>query len=235
MTAVSARSLFGPALLAATLASALIGVVGALSTSGSPFSSWLIAAASAALLLGPATLGISSEGAWRKPAFWLACGLGLSLGPLTVFGGLLKTATHHRPLGAATFAVIACALVVGSVLVCWRAGVLVERAEATRGRLIRSVVGAVALLSGAWALFALIKQAASSDFVFGFVQLAFALLTLWFASRRKTQDKLAGLPAFVGLGAWISLVLAGAILAATLDPQVASAPSTAILWLLFAP
>jgi len=37
----------------------------------------------------------------------LACGTALSALPLALFGGVLKSTTHHRPLGGATFAVAA--------------------------------------------------------------------------------------------------------------------------------
>jgi hypothetical protein len=40
----------------------------------------------------------------------LACGTALSALPLALFGGVLKSTTHHRPLGGATFAVAALCL-----------------------------------------------------------------------------------------------------------------------------
>lgn len=39
-------------------------------------------------------------------------GVALSSLPLALFGGVLKSTTHHRPLGGATFAVVACVVLV---------------------------------------------------------------------------------------------------------------------------
>jgi hypothetical protein len=235
MTGEAARLPLGSGLLAATIASCLIGLVPAFSSSGSTFSNWLIAAGSVALLVGPAALGLGSRGSWRKPAFWIGCGLALPLVPLMLLGGLLKTATHHRPLGAATFAFIACAVVAGSVVFCWRAQTLTDRLSGPRGGLIRSVVGGAALLSGGWVLLRLVQLASSSNFVLALAELALSLLALWVASHPKTQQRLANVPSLVGIAAWLSMVLAAALVAMSLDPQLAGTPSTAVLWLLLAP
>lgn len=239
MTEAAAQPLVGPSLLSATLVASLVGLVPALGAGGSG-SVWLLGAASAALLLGPATLGVTTTSSSHKPGFWLGAGLVLTLTPLTILGGLLKTSTHHRPLGAATFAVIACIFAVGCVAFCWRAGTLAESSRPSRGRLIRSVVGSAALLSGGWVLLRLARLATSSDFGFAVLQLCLLVSGLWLGSLEKTRKSLAKVPALVGTGVWLSMVLAGAILAITLDPRSldprgTQAASTALLWLLFAP
>ncbi len=50
----------------------------------------------------------------------LLLGAGLSLLPLAFFGGVLKSSTHHRPLGGATFAVGALLVLAACVVLAFR-------------------------------------------------------------------------------------------------------------------
>ncbi|HEY6727388.1 MAG TPA: hypothetical protein VI197_25310, partial [Polyangiaceae bacterium] len=76
---------------------------------------WLACAGSGALVLGPAWFGVRTLlPDWRSLAM-LGCGVGVALGPIMLVGRLIKTATHHRPLGAMTYAVVACV----GVLCAW--------------------------------------------------------------------------------------------------------------------
>lgn len=69
---------------------------------------------------------------------WLAVALLLSFGPLSLLGEWLSRSTHHRPLGAVTFAVFAVLLMAVVALCAWRA----------LGSLrVQKPVGAVAALS----------------------------------------------------------------------------------------
>lgn len=70
-------------------------------------------------LVGSVSLLIAPTGLWLRRAVErglppadraLACGVSLSTLPLALFGGVLKSTTHHRPLGGATFAVAALCL-----------------------------------------------------------------------------------------------------------------------------
>lgn len=70
-------------------------------------------------LFGSASLLVVPIGLWLRRAVErglppadraLACGVSLSALPLALFGGVLKSTTHHRPLGGATFAVAALCL-----------------------------------------------------------------------------------------------------------------------------
>jgi hypothetical protein len=76
-------------------------------------------AASALALVGATSLVVVPLGLWLRraqAAGWpradraLATGAALSGLPLALFGGVLKSTTHHRPLGGATFAVAALCL-----------------------------------------------------------------------------------------------------------------------------
>jgi hypothetical protein len=72
---------------------------------------WLAATGLYGMLLGVlgASLRVSRPLPRRTPALLL--GLGFALGPLALFGMLLFKQTHHRPLGAATYAVCAAIVV----------------------------------------------------------------------------------------------------------------------------
>jgi hypothetical protein len=86
-----------------------------------PLAVWL-------LLLAATTLVVVPVGLWLRRALLkdptsadraLLLGGALSTLPLALFAGVLKSTTHHRPLGGATFAVVACvvlALCIGLAL-----------------------------------------------------------------------------------------------------------------------
>jgi len=114
---------FGYGLFVATLCAALAALPAALRASSAGASlpmAWLALWGAAALMSGPIA------GAWRvarplSAAAWsLPLGLALSLAPLLVFARVLKSATHHRPLGGATFAIVAALLVLGATAVAAR-------------------------------------------------------------------------------------------------------------------
>jgi hypothetical protein len=52
----------------------------------------------------------------------LVDGAALSSLPLALFGGVLKSGTHHRPLGGATFAVGACVVIACCIALAFRVG-----------------------------------------------------------------------------------------------------------------
>jgi hypothetical protein len=76
-------------------------------------------AATAVVLVGSVSVVVVPVGLWLRRAREagltradraLGCGAALSALPLALFGGVLKSTTHHRPLGGATFAVAALCL-----------------------------------------------------------------------------------------------------------------------------
>jgi hypothetical protein len=82
---------------------------------------WAVTASplAALALFGSVSLVIAPAGLWLRRAVErgvpptdraLGCGVSLSALPLALFGGVLKSTTHHRPLGGATFAVAALCL-----------------------------------------------------------------------------------------------------------------------------
>jgi hypothetical protein len=70
-------------------------------------------------LAAPLCAGLRRLGGVRLA--WLAVALLLSFGPLSLLGEWLSRSTHHRPLGAVTFAVFAAGVMGAMALCAWRA------------------------------------------------------------------------------------------------------------------
>jgi len=128
---------FAGGLLAGTAAGLVVALPGAwrATSAGSSFvAGWFVLWGAAALLVGPLAGALRLLRPEPKGLAVLALGVGLASGPWVVFAGLLKRATHHRPLGAVTFAVLGTAILIGTLLISAR--VLAMARGAGRGRRI---------------------------------------------------------------------------------------------------
>jgi hypothetical protein len=72
-----------------------------------------------ALVLGPALVLARAVRGERKGLSRALVGFGLAAAPLALLASGLKSGTNHRPLGAATFAVLALGTLLVSVVVAW--------------------------------------------------------------------------------------------------------------------
>jgi hypothetical protein len=110
---------------------------------------WIALAGGSALVLGPVVALLAV--ALQNPTRLLAplSGVALSAAPLALLGLVLKTQTHHRPLGAATFAVLAFVVVSFCVVVALRIARAAEKREPSARRALLSllVAGAFGSLS----------------------------------------------------------------------------------------
>jgi hypothetical protein len=75
---------------------------------------------SSALLLAPAAAALRVARPLPRMALALPAAVLLALPVLIVLARVLKTTTHHRPLGAATFAVLALGILLGALAVTGR-------------------------------------------------------------------------------------------------------------------
>jgi hypothetical protein len=73
-----------------------------------------------ALVLGPLLVCANALGGEPRRGRSAFFGLAIAAAPLALLAEGLKRSTHHRPLGAATFAVFALATIAGSMLAAWR-------------------------------------------------------------------------------------------------------------------
>lgn len=92
---------------------------------------------------------------------WLAATFGNSLWLLSTLGAQLHGKTHHRPLGGATFAVVAAAIFIGCGSVAARA-VSLSRSPLERTRRLGMVLGIVLLLLGGLGTLSVVNRALSS-------------------------------------------------------------------------
>jgi hypothetical protein len=104
-------------------AAAIAAVPAAIRTSGAGVSlvvAWLSLWGSAALMLAPAVGALRVARPLPPGALAVPAALLISAPLLIVLARILKTTTHHRPLGAATFAMLAAAVVLGAIAVAAR-------------------------------------------------------------------------------------------------------------------
>jgi hypothetical protein len=110
---------------------------------------------SAASLFGPLLAGLAAARPLSPALRAVLLGLGLSALPLAKLAGMLKAATHHRPLGAVTFAALALLSCLGIIAVSARLLAVTGAARSlpargARGALILgAVAGPLLLLGGA--------------------------------------------------------------------------------------
>ena len=143
---MSFRAGLGLGCAAATLA-AVPAAVRVAADGGSLALGWLLLAGGSALVLGPvAALARSARPMPPAVLAALAGSAAVSI-PLAVFARLLHQNTHHRPLGAATFAVVALLLLVVASFTAWRALVWLQVSSA-RGRVLAvSIFGTTTLVA----------------------------------------------------------------------------------------
>ena len=102
-----------------------------------------------AAVLGPLGAAIRRARPLPLAAWCVPVGLALALAPLGLFARILKATTHHRPLGAVTFAIVS--IVVVLVAIAFAARLIAElkaRRNAPSFRAVRALsVMAVALLA----------------------------------------------------------------------------------------
>lgn len=183
---------------------------------------WVACAGSGALVLGPAWFGARTLlPQWRLLAA-LACGLGVALGPTMLLGRLIKTATHHRPLGAMTYAVVACVV----ALCAWvLAGRLFHLAQTSSSVALRrgSQLVLAGLLLASLAIAALGVTALESALAPVLIDGA-ALLVLSIVGLKLGLDlKLGSTPPLLAWLAWGLAVGAGGLMSAQLGAPAATA------------
>ncbi|HEV8244838.1 MAG TPA: hypothetical protein VGP93_03685, partial [Polyangiaceae bacterium] len=81
---------------------------------------WLLLAGGSALLLGPIVAFCRAARPLSDALQAALLGAALCAVPLSRFAELLEHGTHHRPLGAVTFAIVSSLLLMTASFVCWR-------------------------------------------------------------------------------------------------------------------
>jgi hypothetical protein len=114
---------FAAGLLLGVMAAALVAIPATLRFPSNAALAWLGLWGAAALVIGPvAGAARIARGSQAVPpaAFSIVLGLLIALGPVALLARVLKVATHHRPLGAVTFALLAATVLAGSLFIATR-------------------------------------------------------------------------------------------------------------------
>lgn len=161
---------FRAGLLFGTLGAAVAAAVAGL-REASWFAAFAVLFGSAALLVGPAVAGLARARPLAPWARALLVGLGLSGLVLQKLASVLMVATHHRPLGAVTFAALAAAVVAGSSLLAARVDALAQGGSASA----RLATRALAWLAIGSVLVLLVRAVAEPALARGLFDVALAL------------------------------------------------------------
>lgn len=197
--------------------------------SGLVWQAFAVCMAGCALVMAPLSAALATASASK---FRLALTVGglLAALPLLPFATLLKTTTHHRPLGGVTFAVIAGLVISGASLVGARfvtwSGVQPE----WRARVSRVLLWAFAGLGTAALLLGLVQglkggSAYQTGFYDGLRVLGLATL----AARVRLPETLLRRARGLGLAAWVAVVTVGVCLGRAPAMQVELASRCPVL------
>jgi hypothetical protein len=216
--------------LAGLLAAPLAALPAALRFESSlVWQAFAVCMAGCALVMAPLSSALASaRSASRFRSALTVSGL-LAAIPLLPFASILKTSTHHRPLGGVTFAVLAGLVLVGMSLVCGR---LVTWAGAQRPASAARRVALVALaaLGTAALLLGLIQGLKGGDaYRNGFFDSLRVLGLATLAARVPLPDAVLRRLRGVGLAAWIAVVTVGLCLGRSPAMQAESAARCPVL------
>ncbi len=170
---------------------------------------WLALAGSTALLLAPAVGAFRAARPMPRAVPTLLVGLLLASGPLVIFARLLKATTHYRPLGGATFAIVAAGVVLGCIAVSGR---LVAAAQAgARQRIAQRLLIVLAAASTLIGLALAAPAVGASGMRAGVFD---GVLAVALGLAAALPDATGWLPAararLAGPALWLVLVVAGA-------------------------
>lgn len=199
------------AFLAGLFAAALAALPAALRfQSGLRWQAFVVCLSGCALVMAPLAAALASSSATGKFKSALTAGILLAALPLLPFAALLRTTTHHRPLGGVTFAVIAGLSLLGLSLLGAR---LLTWAGAQHGTL-RTVARV-----GSWVVFGLGFSAillgllrglqAGDAYRTGLFDALRVLGLATLAARVRLPDALLRRLRGLGLAAWIAVVTLG--------------------------
>jgi len=216
--------------LSGLMAAALAALPAALRFESSlAWQAFAVCMAGCALVMAPLSAALASASTSKfRTALTLA--VLLAALPLLPFATLLKTTTHHRPLGGVTFAVIAGLSIVGLALVCARfvtwAGVQPTR----RALFSRVLLLVLAALGTAVLLFGLVQGLKGGNaYQTGFYDALRVLALATLAARVPLPETLLRRALGLGLAGSLAVVTVGVCLARAPAMQVELASRCPVL------
>ena len=196
--------------LAGLIAAALAALPAALRfESGLVWQAFAVCTAGCALVMAPLSAALASMSGTSRFRSASSVGVLLAAIPLLPFASILKTSTHHRPLGGVTFAVLAAVVILALSLVCgrlvtWAGEQRPSGAAARLGLVVLAALGTAALLLG---LMQALKGGGAYQTGFFDALRVLGLATL--AARVPLPDALLKRLRGLGLAAWIAVVTVG--------------------------
>ena len=217
--------------LAGLIAAALAALPAALRFESSlMWQAFAVCMAGCALVMAPLSSALASVSTNSKFRTALTVGILLAALPLLPFATLLKTTTHHRPLGGVTFAVIAGLTISGLALVCARFVTWAGVQHGPRSRLARVLLIALAALGTAALLLGLVHGLrGGSAYQTGFYDALRVLGLATLAARVRLPEKLLRRLHGLGLAAWVAVVTVGVCLGRAPAMQVELASRCPVL------
>jgi len=161
-----------------------------------------------ALVLGPALVAAGAVRTDTSGFRAVFLGLALAALPLALFADVLEQSTHHRPLGAATFAVLALALVLGFVAATFR---LFEILEACSFAVRRASFAFVVALALAGVAAVLVRALGAPGLVPHVLDGLRALATATLCHLLLRFPRVASVARRVGAPLWVFVVVAGLV------------------------
>lgn len=176
-------------LLFGVVGAGVAAIPGALRSGVAFAGAWLALWGSAALLMAPAAAALRVARPLAPLTLAVPAGLVFAAAPLIVFARVLKTATHHRPLGAATFAVIAALVALGAIAIAARWIVAARDKSVVRSALY----GALALCGALTAVLALpLVSVAAGSVLDAVLAVVLAAAAAWLPGGRAGRARIAG-------------------------------------------
>ena len=235
----STAARLGESALLGAAAGALVAAPAAIRTANDGASipvAWLALAGAASLVIGPAIVAARAARPFSRAHACVPLGAALAAGPIMVFATILKAATHHRPLGATVFAIVAVGVVLGAVALSARLLEWALRPEGDRARgPARVVLGVLLLgslaLSARQLLPALGHDAAAHGIRAGLLDALLALIAVVVATRVQLPKALERGARVAGLPILAALIIVGIVLLRS-SPELlvaARAPASMVL------
>jgi len=217
--------------LSGLLAAALAALPAALRfESGLAWQAFVVCMAGCAVVMAPLSAALASAAEASKFRTALTVGVLLAALPLLPFATLLKTATHHRPLGGVTFAVIGGLLIVGLSLICARLVTWAGVQGAGRAAWVRVLLIAFAALGTAALLLGLVQGLKGGGaYQTGFYDALRVLGLATLAARVRLPETLLRRVRGLGLAAWVTVVTVGVCLGRAPAMQVELASRCPVL------
>ena len=200
--------------LSGLLAASLAALPAALRfESGLAWQAFAVCTAGCALVMAPLSAALAGSTGPSKFRTALTVGVLLTALPLLPFATLLKSTTHHRPLGGVTFAVIAGLAIIGSSLICGRLVTWAGVQSARLGGLVRGLLVALAALGTAALLLGLVQGLKGGGaYQTGFYDALRVLGLATLAARVRLPETLLRRVRGLGLAAWVAVVTVGVCL-----------------------